>query len=71
MNDQDNQAHIDPARSTNLPGTPWRAAVAVGPDGEESLWLVSPDPGQQAGCACPTCAPHEQPHPAPQKEQTP
>jgi hypothetical protein len=56
----DRYAHLDPARSINLPGTPWRAAVAIGPDGDETLWLVSPDPGQATGCACPTCAPHDQ-----------
>lgn len=61
----------DPNRTTNLPGTAWRATVAVGPDGDETLWLVSPDPGQPSGCACPTCAPHDQLHPATQKEQTP
>lgn len=55
-----NEAHPDPARTIPLPGTEWRATVAVGPDGTETLWLVSPDPGQPAGCACPNCAPHEQ-----------
>ena len=60
MSMHDNQAHQDPRRTIGLPGTPWRATVAIGPDGTETLWLVSPDPGQKPGCACATCAPHEQ-----------
>jgi len=56
----DNRAELDPARTTSLPGTAWRAAVAIGPDGNETMWLVSPDPSQPPGCACSVCAPHEQ-----------
>ncbi len=65
----DNTAALDAARTINLPGTPWRAGVAIGPDGTETLWLVSPDPGQDPGCACTRCAPHDQDtHPQPQRE---
>lgn len=60
MTDPDRVAQQDPARTINLPGTPWRATVAIGPDGTETLWLVSPDSGQEPGCACAQCAPHEQ-----------
>jgi hypothetical protein len=60
MTDPDNVAQKDPARTVPLPGSAWLATVAIGPDGTESLWLVSPDPGQEPGCACSTCAPHDQ-----------
>jgi hypothetical protein len=66
----DNRAELDPARTCNLPGTPWRAAVTIYADGTEMLWLVSPDPGQQSGCACSTCAPHEQDTAPDRKERT-
>lgn len=58
---------LDPARTVRLPDSSWRAAVGVGTDGTESLWLVSPGPveAQEVGCACATCAPHEQDPAAP------
>lgn len=60
MSEPDRMAQQDPARAINLPGSAWRATVAIGPDGTESLWLVSPTPDRLAGCACAACAPHEQ-----------
>lgn len=40
------------------------AAVCVGPDGDEVLWLLCEDVlgrlDVEHGCACPDCAPHEQ-----------
>lgn len=40
------------------------AAVTVDPDGNTTMWVARRDqidaPDQQLGCACPTCAPHEQ-----------
>jgi hypothetical protein len=59
MND-DHVSQIDLARTIHLPGSDWRACVAIGPDGSETLWLVSPTPNQTPGCACHTCAPHDQ-----------
>lgn len=55
----ENTAEIDPARSVRL-GDHWHAAVCVNPDGEESLWLLAPHPGNRHGCACAHCAPHDQ-----------
>ena len=57
----DENAHItqiDNARSASLGA--WAVAVAVTPEGEESFWLLSPDNEAAMGCACSTCAPHEQ-----------
>ena len=64
----DNTAALDAARTAHLPGTTWRAGVAIGPDGTETLGLGSPDPEQAPGCACPTCAPHDQDPPHRQRE---
>jgi hypothetical protein len=50
---------IDPARTIPLDNG-WRATVAIDPDGNETLWLASPTPQLLAGCACRTCAPHDQ-----------
>lgn len=50
---------IDPHRTTTL-GCGWRAAVCVDEDGKETCWLVSPTPHQLTGCACRSCAPHDQ-----------
>jgi hypothetical protein len=38
----------------------WAAAECVGPDGAVSLWLISPDGCEDNGCACTSCAPHDQ-----------
>ena len=38
----------------------WTAAVVVYPDGEEMLWLLSPNHDGVHGCCCPDCAPHDQ-----------
>lgn len=67
MND-DHVSQLDLARTAQLPATDWRAGVAIGPDGTETLWLVSPHPDQPAGCACPRCAPHDQDTPHRQRE---
>lgn len=50
---------IDPARTIPLEDG-WRAGVCVDPEGNETCWLVSPTPELLAGCACRTCAPHDQ-----------
>lgn len=50
---------IDPNRTIPL-GDGWRATVCLDPDGNETLWLASPDPDLLAGCACRACAPHDQ-----------
>jgi hypothetical protein len=50
---------IDPARTANL-ADGWRAVVAVDQDGHETYWLASPTPQHLAGCACRSCAPHDQ-----------
>ena len=55
----DNTAAVDLNRLAHLGGD-WYAAVCVDPDGEESLWLVAPTPGDVHGCACADCAPHDQ-----------
>ena len=58
---------IDSDRSACLcqDGAPdYIAVVTVDPEGGTLLWLAHRDqigtPDQQLGCACPTCAPHEQ-----------
>ncbi len=37
------------------------AVVSVNEDGSTALWLISRTPSRDYGCACPQCAPHEQP----------
>jgi hypothetical protein len=69
----DNQAFPDWSRTIDLPGSQWRATIAIAADGDETLWLMSPHPNQKAGCACGRCAPHEQtstPDTTRQPEQT-
>ncbi len=44
MSEPEYVSEIDLARCIELPGSEWRACVAIGPDGAESLWLVSPTP---------------------------
>lgn len=50
----------DQARMARLGSGQWRAAVCVDEQGVETYWLLSPEPDQPAGCACSSCAPHEQ-----------
>jgi hypothetical protein len=63
VNSDDNTVLVDAARIAHL-GL-WRAAVCVGPDGDETYWLLSPTPEDPPGCACSICAPHEQLGPVP------
>ena len=59
MSDETKTARVDASRTADLTGR-WAAAVCVTKDGEESLWLLSPDNDAAMGCACSTCAPHDQ-----------
>jgi hypothetical protein len=54
-------AYVDKRRSTALPNHTM-AAFVVYSDGVEELWILTPegDHVQGNGCACVTCAPHEQ-----------
>ncbi|WP_146207412.1 hypothetical protein [Nocardioides silvaticus] len=57
-------SQIDPSRTVDLDNG-WAASVCVGPDGGETCWLLSPQPGEPTGCICADCAPHEQDGPLP------
>lgn len=64
--DEDYGADIDWTRTIPL-GNSWAAAVCITPDGDEALWLISPDYDADIGCACPESAPHEQDGPLPDR----
>ena len=59
---QDPRPTQDPQRTIDLPEPGWAAAVCILPTGDESLWLLRLDAldSEAHGCACPTCAPHDQ-----------
>jgi hypothetical protein len=75
MTEDADSTEVDLNRSASLESLEWRAAVCITAEGEESLWLLWPDPQGEDGCCCAECAPHEQlgPYIAPlttrQKEQ--
>jgi hypothetical protein len=54
----DDTPTIDTQRAVQI--EEWTAAVVVYPDGEEMLWLLSPNSDGTPGCCCADCAPHEQ-----------
>ena len=61
----DDRPIVDPEHIAHLP-TGGHAVVAIGPDGETRLWLMSPNLDDHThGCSCPDHAPHEQDGPLP------
>lgn len=66
----DTTSLIDPDRTASLRNGR-AAAVTVNADGTVALWLVRTDqePGDDHGCTCSTCAPHEQDGPLPPEWQ--
>ncbi len=57
MPDDNNTSTVDPSRVVEV--GEWRAAVCITADGDESYWLLSPNPNGAHGCACLECAPHD------------
>lgn len=56
-NPRDHDPIVDPLATTNLNGA--IVITAYTNDGQEQLWVVGDNHGTH-GCACATCAPHDQ-----------